>query len=111
MDFMQMSIFDLLPPDQRALEDLTEKEMVEYVGNAVGIPFEYKDSLFGWQYTKGKVTFDIRFGKFSDDKKKRFIHAGWTDRRNGYGGCGVPCRSLEEAIDFFKKKVQDVQNG
>ena len=107
----QMTIFDLMLPEQKPLDAYTEDEMVQVVGNAVGIPFVFKDSLFGWEYSKGKVKYDIRFGNYSVGKKDRFIHVGWEDRRNGYSGCGCPVDSIDSAIQFFKRKISEVENG
>jgi hypothetical protein len=103
--YEQMTIFDLIgPPEKKDLELMTEEDVVKIVSDATGIPFVYRDDLFGWEHTEKKVTFDIKLGRFTVDDHARFVHAGWTDRRDGYSGCGCPCRSIDEAIEFFRSK-------
>lgn len=105
MEGIQMSIFDFMPAPttEKSLEDYEEKEMVQIVSQATGIDFRYKDDLYGWVWNKGKVSFGVKFGRFSVDDHARFIGCDWTDKRGGYSGCSSPCRSIDEAIKFFKK--------
>ena len=91
--------------DNPALDNLPEEKMVEIVSKATGIPFKYKDKLFGYVYeVKKKIRYDIKYSNFNmTDDHSRFISCGWDKLYGDYQGCGNPVRTVEEAIKFFNK--------
>ena len=72
------------------LDNLPEKNMVEIVSKATGIPFKYKDDLFGYEYEiKKKVKFNIKYGNFSmTDDHSRFIACDAARQYGDYSGVG-----------------------
>lgn len=88
------------------LENLSEEEMVKQVSEATGIPFKYKDSLFGWVHNikKTKEEFSIRYGNYSIGDHRRMIHCDYC---KGTSGCGGPRDSVEEAIEFFMRRINN----
>lgn len=91
--------------DNLALDNLPEKKMVEIVSKATGIPFEYKDELFGYVYEKDKVRYEIKYSNFNmTDDHGRFISCGWCKLYGNYEGVDNPVRTVEEAIKFFNSR-------
>lgn len=111
----QMTIFDFLKPSND-LDSLPEEEMVRIVGNAIGIPFAYKDDLFGWVYSKNKISYSIQYDNYDlgDDLEdgKRFISVDFEDNRSGqHYGCSSPCDSIDKAITFFRTRMERIREG
>lgn len=97
----QMDIFDYLKPsDKVSLEDMPEEEMVRRVGTAVGLDFKYDKVLEDWRCKVKDVTFDIHFSRISVEPFTRYISCGWSRKTEG---CGSPCDSIRQAVEFFKK--------
>lgn len=107
----QMTIWEFLEKP-RSLEDMTEKEMVDYIGKQLGKVFIYNDYLEHWEVKLRKnYKLDLSFSTYdtSDDNNgKRFISAGWG---NHMGGGGRPCDSLEEAIKYLKDAIEKVNKA
>lgn len=101
----QMSLFDFMIPDipnDIDLNTLPEEEMVQIVGNAVGIQFIY-DNEYGRYRAKIKnAVYDIGYSNYAlEDNHSRFISCGYNERLEG---AGSPCNTIEEAVKFFKRQ-------
>lgn len=107
----QMSIFDFLPkPETKSLEDIPEDEMVRLMSEATGLKFQPEHSI-SWLgkelYTakKGKETFSISYTNAFSFKKNKHVKSISCSYDYGTGGCGVAFDDLDEAIQFFKKRL------
>jgi len=87
------------------LDNLPEEKMVEIISKATGIPFKYKDDLFGYEYEiKKKVKFNIKYSNFTmTDDHSRFIDCDAARQYGDYSGVGSPIRTVDGAIEFFKE--------
>ena len=88
----QMSLFD-------SLETIPEEEMVSRIGDALGIKFEYRDSLWGWVYKKKGHTLSVHYSRYNFGDHERFIACSDDEKMGGHSG---PMDSIEEAIRFFE---------
>lgn len=105
----QMTLFELEPAESMDINEIPEEEMVRIVGCAVGINFKYKDELFGWVSGDRKQKYDIKYGNYTchDKLGVRYISCGYNYNMNGQiGGSHSPCDSIEEAIDFFRRRTK-----
>ena len=89
----QMTLFD-------SLETVPEEEMVSRVGKALGIKFEYRDSLWGWVYKKKGHTLTIHYSRYSFGDHEKFIACSDDEKFGGHSG---PMDSIDEAIRFFER--------
>ena len=103
----QISIFDLLKPDYPDFHTMTEAEIVQYIGNALGLSFRYDDFLEQWEAKKGKAIFTVNLHRYlsswhkgDEENGELFISCGYSV---GTYGWGRPCDSMEEAITKFKE--------
>ena len=111
----QMTIWEFLQPTkEKSLEEMTEKEMVEYIGKKIGKVFIYNDYLSQWEVKLRKnYKLDLSFSNYcmnwNSDKGdgKRFISCGYGNHK---GGGGRPCDSLEEAIKYFEDAIRRINN-
>ena len=108
----QLSIFDFMQPVEKDLEDMTEIEMVNYIGSKLGIEFYYNDFMERYESKQPKnYILDLRYDNYcttwgSDEGNgARFISAGWG---NHTGGGGRSCDSLEEAITYLRKAMDTI---
>lgn len=105
----QMTIWDFMESSKANFHTMTEKEIVDYVGNALGLEFKWSD--FFEQYickTKGMIL-DLALSTYlvgiGDDEveEEKFISVGCSAKHAG-GGC--PCDSLEEAVEWFREAIR-----
>ena len=115
----QMSIFDFLPQqaEHPDFHNMTEAEMVSYVGKVLGVTFQYNNHLEYWECfvsKKRKFKLELCFSHYCHNWKKDeangelFISVGYNYT---HGGGGSPCDSFEEAIDYFKRTLERQRNG
>ena len=105
----QMTIFDYISE----LDDIPVEEMVRQVSEAVGIVFERKTAEWfengtGVWYESRKSKhemFDLCYDRYADTNRK-FIGAGWQYKTSAGG---VPCDTIQEAIDFFNRAKVTIQ--
>lgn len=105
----QMTIFDMLRDEQPPLESMTEQEAVERVGKALGLTFKYNDFLEQWECRVGRMILDVSYSHYDmigELDGKLFIGVGYTDRKTKEG-CGAPRDSLEEAIEWFRRRMEN----
>ena len=89
----QMSLFD-------NLETLPEEDMAARIGDALGIKFTYRDAFWGWEYKKKNTVLRIEYARYSIDDHRKHIGCSINHKTSG---AAVPCDSVEEAIEWFKK--------
>lgn len=103
----QLSIFDFMKPPERNLDDLTEKEMVEIVGDAIGVQFKLRDTFWGYQAKVGKGILSCEFSNYTlDDNHNRFISCDCQMKHKGFNS---PCDSIDGAVNFFRKAIQRIK--
>lgn len=111
----QMTIFDFLEPEPTDFHQMTEEEMVEYIGNQLGLKFKHNDFLNQWEcYVTKKIKFELEYSTYWTNEKnngQRFISAGFQLTTGSYLGGRRPCDSLEEALDFFKYQLGRIKRG
>ena len=109
----QMTIFDFLPqPETKSLENLPEDEMVRLMSEATGLDFkpEHSMSWLGKElYTakKGKETYSISYANCFSFRKNEYVKSISCSYDYGTGGCGVAIDNLDDAIQFFKKRLNE----
>ena len=99
----QMSIFDFLPAED--LDDIPEETMVERIGAALGIKFNYEDDLWGWTYRQKKKVLSVHYSNYSFGDFRRFISVSADCQM---GGCSGPMDSIEEAIRFARSGAASI---
>lgn len=99
----QMNIFDFLPDEK--FDDMPESEMVERIGGALGIKFEYRDDLWGWVYREKNMTLSVHYGNYSFGNHEKFISVSADSSKGGSSG---PMDSLEEAINFARSAASRI---
>ena len=116
----QMSIFDFLPQqtEHPDFHNMTEVEMVDYVGKVIGVNFTYDDFFEQYRATikgvKKKVVLDIDYDHYANSwmhdraDGKLFISVGYN---YSHGGGGGPCDSIKEAIDYFNTTIKRIKDG
>lgn len=101
----QMTLFDWMPtacvqfeyPD---INDISEAEAVQMVGNAIGLTFVYNDFFEQWQAKKEKMKLRLKYDHFClDDNQYLFLA---TYYQYGTRGGGSPCSGIEGAIKYFR---------
>lgn len=101
----QLSIFDLVQPDYPDFRTMAEEEIVQYIGNVVGLRFVYNSYLEQWEAKRGKGTFSIHLSHYKGmNNNDLFISCGY---HNSTSGWGCPCDSMEEAIKRIRKVMDD----
>ena len=105
----QLSMFDFMKPDMEnlptSLDELPEDEMVAIINQETGLDFRYKDDFWKYQAKRGNVTFTVGYSNYDGTVHggARHISCSWDTKTQG---CGSPCNSVEEAVDFFKKSIE-----
>lgn len=109
----QMSIFDLMTfPDFRETEN---EKTVQLIGNALGVCFK-KDREY-WEAKKGKLKLRIDFSRYvvneyhpEDPKNGQPFIGTWVDNPKAHCGACGPMESIEEAIGWFRKKMEEMEH-
>lgn len=98
-----MTIYDFLKPTYPSINEITEEEAVRHIGNALGIDFKYNEFMYRWEAKENKVTLGARYGYYLDGGR-RFIGVDVENKQAG--GC-APVDSIEDAIAWFRKRMED----
>lgn len=104
----QMTVWDLLPPER--LEDIPEPDMVKRIGNAIGVTFR-RNAFMEYEAKIRKLILTVEYDRYfasceSDEATgDLFVGVGIEDKRN-HRGMGAPCDSINEAIEWFRKKLK-----
>lgn len=103
----QMTIFDFLPSRYPDINDIDESEAVRIVGDRLGVVFTYNDYFEQWECKKGKIKLSLEYDHFNlHDNHDLFLGVGY-DCRNPVCGGGSPCASIEQAIRYFERIIQE----
>ena len=100
----QMTIWDYL--ERKAFDEMTEDEVVTEVSRRTGLKFkpdivlESGDTLFVAKV--GKRKYDLHFSTYWDTDT-RFIGVGWGCSTEGGG---APVDSIDQAVDYFLKRME-----
>ena len=121
--FEQLSIFDFLPSeDADDLDTLDEYEMIRRVEEGTGLKFTEDKTAPSWLGERyffaevKKVKFDCHYSKYFPEvtwrknKTLRFISCGYECKKT-WSGCGAPADTVEEAIEFFKRAFERLDEG
>lgn len=103
----QMTVFEFLPVEEIALENMTGDDLARIMKNATGldfIPDKYGD---GYVAKMGKVELSTRLGRYKmNDNTNRFISVGWFAKDRGRSG---PHDSVDDAIKAMRKCVDEAK--
>lgn len=108
----QLTIFDVIEPEYQDWHDMSLKEIASYIGNKAGLNF-IPDTRFHGEFNEyiayytSKVFFTVGIGNYDtlDERNgKPFISVEYEDKATHSGG-GAPCDSLDEAINYFRSKI------
>lgn len=110
----QTTIFDFLPKEEICIEDMTSQELAEKIGSIIGISFVksgWKDEFIA--KPKKKLEMTIKKSHYACDTYNRkegdaFISCGYS---YGNGGCGSPIDSIDDAIKFFRRFMNEYNIG
>lgn len=100
----QLSIFDWMTsyPD---INDISESQAVQMVGDAIGVKFEWSEFFDTWLAKVGKTRLDLKYGHFVlADNHDLYIGVGYWKEDKKEGG-GFPLESIEKAIKYFKAHI------
>ena len=108
----QFTIFDYAEPEKPKIDfyDMTEQEMVEYIGNEIGMIFHHNDYLRQWEVSYKRHVISLYYSTYYGSSK-RFISAGVDKKYGDFHGTGRPCDSLEEAINHIKGNIRSIDEG
>lgn len=101
----QINLFEWLSSQEKTgLDAISEPEMVEQIGAALGVEFK-KDRLGDYRAKIGKTILSIQYDNYwpGINDGARFISTG-IDRPKE--GAGSPCDSIEEAIAWLKNQLE-----
>ena len=103
----QLSIFDFLGE----FANMTEEEMVETVGNRLGVKFEleklpkshyWADECKRYEYKRKGLKLTLHYS--TDWEEKTFISCGFSTKMNGGGS---PCYSIDGATRYFEGIIKE----
>ena len=109
----QMTIFDFLPqPEAKSLENLPEDEMVRLMSEATGLDFKptQAQKYLGhelYEAKRGKETYSIGYMNAFSFRKNEYVKSISCSYSYGTGGCSVAIDNLDDAIQFFKKRLSE----
>lgn len=106
----QISIFDWMPtaaelPEYPSIDDIQESEAVQIVADALGLNFIFDSKFREWLAKKRKLKLTVSYSRYNlPDNTRRFLNVGYE---LGTSGGGRPCDTIQEAIDWFKRKMKE----
>lgn len=102
----QITIFQWLE-NQTDLDKISEAQMVQEIGAALGLTFSKCDFFGDWRAKIGKMTLCLEYSNYFEgiNGGRRFIGA---DAETGTAGASSPCDSIDEAIEFFKRQIAKI---
>lgn len=107
----QITVFDLL--DTPEWTNMTLKQIAAYISSQTGLNF-IPDTRWHGKYNEyiayhtSKLFFTLgldNYDTFDERNGKPFISAGYESKKDNSGG-GSPCDTLEEAIEYFRHKLE-----
>ena len=102
----QLTIFDILKPENVDIDSLPESDMVQKVSDAIGISFTYNSWFDEYmaKLKKQKLELSLCYSTYTatDRIGQRFISVGYSTKQGDHAGGGRPCDTIEEAIKYFK---------
>lgn len=105
-NFEQLSLFDLMQeiPD---IKDIPEEEAVRIVGERIGAKFEYNPDFEEWQARISDLKMGMRYEHYFPEVQdgKLFLEVSFEFKNHVNGG-GSPCDGIDEAVEFFKDKME-----
>lgn len=104
----QMTIFDFVKVEDPDFHDMTEEEVVDYIGQRIGLEFKKYDlgRFIEYRSVYKNSTIDIHISHYTchDREGEAFIACSFWNKKQ-MSGAGIPADSIEEAIAFFKKRM------
>ena len=97
--------------EPKSLEDIPEEEMVQRIGNAIGVNFVWNDYYKEYQAKLKGYTLSVEYDRYCIDLDEdigtghRFVGVGFMKK-----GCGAagPCDSIDEAIEWFLDRKEEL---
>ena len=105
----QISIFDFVEIPENEIEEMTSGELANVIGTAIGIEFKPTGWSDEYEAQVGKkVRLSVNKSHFACDgvnhkEGDAFISCGWSC---GTSGAGSPIQSIQEAVEWFKKRIE-----
>lgn len=98
----QMTIFDMVSVDETDFRFLTIEDIVSRIENATGLVFERVGDTDVYKAKVKYKEFDVHLSRYVFNNEP-FISCGYWNKKE-LEGCGYPCDSLSDAIQFFRKR-------
>ena len=102
----QMTIFDI---QQNELEQYSEEQMAQIIGEALGLHFKYNPMLEVYETKVQGHTIDVHYSRYDtldDNQGKLFIGIGIQKNSGDFEGWGCPMDSFEEAITGLRNGMK-----
>ena len=97
----QISMFD-------SIEMMSEEDIVERIGNEVGIKFTKYDDFWGWIYKTKTARIRLGCSRYSFGDERRFISCSYDYKNGGQSG---PCESIEQAVNTVRMYLERMKDG
>ncbi len=104
----QINLFEWLSSQEKTdLDKISEAQMVQEIGAALGLTFSKCDFFGDWRAKIGKMTLCLEYSNYFEgiNGGRRFIGA---DTNTGTAGASRACDSINEAIEFFKIQIAKI---
>lgn len=98
----QVTIFDVIPVPELDFRDLTIEEIAREIANATGLVFKQSRNSDTLVAIEGPKEFDIHLSRYTLNNEPFISCSYWNKKK--LEGCGFPCDSLNEAIQFFRER-------
>lgn len=114
----QMDIFDFLQQDE--FNTMTLKDAAAYLSKKTGLKFKQVswmktdgDEALMYEAKKKDVVVNIAFSHYAPEVRegKRFLGVDVDQKKWPYHGASSPCESMEEALTFLQKRLNEIEKG
>lgn len=101
----QLTIFDWMPEKPPDINDISEAEAVQTVGDRLGVKFTYDPFFKDYRAKIGKIILRLSYGHFFSEINNGALYLG-ADYMYGTSGGGSPCHGIEDAVDYLNDCIE-----
>lgn len=103
----QLDIFDVMSTDTD-IRTMDESDIMQIISQRIGGELRYDEFFGDYRAKVGRLRIECELSTYMDSDVKCIL-VGYT-LGNGNGG-GGSCDSIDEAVEYFRKKIKGEQNG